>query len=195
MTKTAAVLAASTALATQAAAQTGDQPEAKVVDPFADLPVITIGEATNVIDLSTLTQSPARKYEKANADAATDKLPCKRGWKHMQSVFTIGTNRGPGEDGYRPTSVFGTMRSIVQAAGKDGITGPDLATALRRAQIGNKRSHYCSGNLQPVGWAEGYIDHAASNSVLKKDPKRTGPALVAVAPVGDTTDSAEKKAA
>lgn len=175
--------------------QTGDKgpaTEAAKPDPFAGLPTIKVGES-EVLDLSSVEGNNPFKYEKVAADAATDKLPVKRGWKHMTAMFVKGHNNGP-EGGFKPGSVYGTIQQVVAASGKAGISAADLATEVRKRQIGNKRSKYCE-KLPPVGWAEGWVDTAVTKSIINVHATKKAPALVVTAPAGtEATPAQDRKA-
>ncbi len=192
--------AARTAATTAAAAQTPATTSAAtttpepVVDPFADLPVITIGEATGIQDLSGLETSPEYKYAKVAGEARADKLPVQKGWKHASAMFVAGTNKG-GENGFKPGSVMGTVADIVKRAGRGGIPAYELCAELRKRQIGNKRSKYCT-KLPPVGWAEGYCNGALSRSIIGVHASKRAPLLVVpVAETGTDATAAQNSAA
>ncbi len=145
-------------------------------DPFANLPVITLGETTNVQDLSAADTGPARKYANVHAEAVAGKFPLMRKWKHARAIFTIGHNKG-GENGFKPDSVHGTVADIVAKAGRAGITAHELVTQLRIRQVNNKRSVYCSGKLPVVGWAEGWLNSAVSRNIITVHPTKQAPAI------------------
>lgn len=180
------------AAATEAAA-----PAAEVVDPFANLPTITVGEDDNVLDLTQVDKhADPRKYAKVHADAVEGKLPIQRGWKYADAVFVPGHNRG-GENGFKTGSVNGTISELVRRAGKQGISAQELVTAVRKAQIGNKRSVYCNG-LPPVGWVEGWMNSAVRTNIVGVHPTKKAKPLVVAAKGTEATaeqDSAAKKLA
>jgi hypothetical protein len=159
----------------------GTEPEAQAapVDPFADVPTIRIGEDVEFDDLSaaTVRNADPRKYATVHAAAVGDRLPTAKGWKHERAMLTPGSLRKE----FKPGSVYGTIQAIVQAAGRGGVPAYVVATKLRRAQVGNKRSHYCGdstgGALPPVGWAEGWINTAISKSIAGVHPTKQAPAL------------------
>ena len=155
-------------------------------DPFAGLKVVKVGEDDNVVDMSGLETSAPRKYAKVAEDAAKDKLPLMRGWKHAQAVFVPGTNKG-GENGFKPGSVYGTIADIVNRAGRSGISAQDLVTQVRQRQLGNKRSHYCE-KLPPVGWAEGWINSAVNKNICGVHASKRAPALYVAAKDSEATD-------
>lgn len=155
----------------------GTTPEAEVqtpVDPFANLPIVRLGEA-DVTDTSGLTHSEARKYLKGHEAAIGAKMPIQPNWKYASALFQPGVVKES-----RPGSVFHSIQDIVGRAGKAGITSYELATQLRKAQIGNKRSHYCTA-LPPIGWAEGYINSAVQQGMIKVHATKKAPALVVAA--------------
>lgn len=172
-------------------------PAAEVVDPFANLPTITVGEDDNVLDLTQVEKhADPRKYAKVHADAVDGKLPIQRGWKYADAVFVPGHNRG-GENGYKPGSVNGTISELVRRAGKQGISAQELVTAVRKAQIGNKRSVYCNG-LPPVGWVEGWMNTAVRTNIVGVHPTKKAKPLVVAAKGTEATaeqDDAAKKLA
>jgi hypothetical protein len=164
---------------------------------FNALPTITLHEDTTVVDLSSVPTTQPYKYDKVHADAMTDRLPIRRGWKHASAMFVPGTNKG-GENGFRAGSVYGTIADIANRAGRGGISAQALCTELRKRQIGNKRSKYCE-NLPPVGWAEGWVDTAVTRQIVGVHATKKAPALVAPAapaePKADPGKTAEQKAA
>lgn len=157
-------------------------------DPFAGLPTVTLAEAT-VPDTSTLQCSNPRKYAKTHEAAVGARMPIQSGWKYASALFIPGASANTKE--FRQGSVFGTIVDIVKRAGKAGIPSYELATELRRAQIGNKRSHYCE-QVPPVGWAEGYINSAVQQGLVAQHATRKAPALV-VAAAQDAGDKAQGK--
>jgi hypothetical protein len=165
-----------------------------VVDPFAGLPVHTIGKAEGLLDMSTLEVSQARKYDKVHTDASQDKLPVLRGWKHSAAMLTPGTNKG-GENGFKVGSVYGIIADIVRRAGKAGIPAYEVATELRKRSMGaNKRSWYCD-KLPPVGWAEGWLNSAITKNIAGVHATKKAPALtVADTAAKDTEATPEQNA-
>lgn len=155
---------------------TESQPEAQAApDPFADVPVTRIGddvEFQNFAEAEGIRNADPRKYAQVHAAAVGERLPTAKGWKHERAMLTPGTNRKE----FKPGSVYGTIQAIVQAAGRGGIPAYVVATMLRRAQVGNKRSHYCDG-LPPVGWAEGWINTAITKNIAGVHPTKQAPAL------------------
>lgn len=168
-------------------------PEAPKPDPFANLPTITLAETSNVVDMSGLETSLPRKYAKVNEDAAANKLPLMRGWKHATAIFVPGTNKG-GENGWKPGSVYGTIADIVTRAGRAGITAHELVTQVRQRQIGNKRSHYCE-KLPPVGWAEGWVNTAVTKNIVGVHATKRAPAIFPTAAKDTEATAAENNAA
>lgn len=149
----------------------GDKPAeeqvvAQLPDPFADLPVTKV-EDYEFRDFTSVETAPARKYDGVQKTALAAHLPVKKDWKHRTDMVTIG--RVSRE--FRPGSVWGTCDQIVRSFGRAGVPAYVLATKLREAQIGNKRSHYCTA-LPPIGWAEGYIDTFISKGYGKVMEKK-----------------------
>lgn len=144
-------------------------------DPFADVPVTRIGDDVEFDDFASaegIRNADPRKYANVHATAVGERLPTVRGWKHERAMLVPGTSRKELKSG----SVYGTIQQIVQAAGRAGVPAYVVATRLRRAQVGNKRSHYCDG-LPPVGWAEGWINTAITKSIAGVHPTKQAPAL------------------
>lgn len=162
------------------------EPEAPK-DPFANIPVITLNEAS-VRDLSGQETSAARKYSKVAEAAAETKMPVMIGWKHERAIFVPGTNRQE----RKGSSVHGTIQSVVAAAGRSGITAYDLAAEVRVRQIGNKRSHYCE-KLPPVGWAEGWINSAVTRGIISVHATRKAPALRADQTAAKDTEATKEQ--
>jgi hypothetical protein len=152
-------------------------------DPFANLPTVRLAEAT-VLDTSGLTFSAPRKYEKAHTAAIGARMPIQSGWKYSTAIFVPGSVTKE----FRAGSVFGTIVDIVKRAGRQGISSYELALELRRAQVGNKRSHYCT-EVPPVGWAEGYINSAVQQGLINVHTSRKAPALM-VAPAAAADSNA-----
>lgn len=178
-----ATSAAQSAQATEG--QPNEQTEAARPDPFDGLPTVQLNEAT-VLDLSGVETSAPRKYQKVNEAAIGAKMPIMSGWKHSAAMFVPGNVTKE----HRAGSVFGTIVDLVKRAGKAGIPSYELATELRRAQVGNKRSHYCE-KVPPVGWAEGYINSAVTQGIIGVHATKKAPAL-AVAAAEQAGDNADK---
>lgn len=149
--------------------------EAQRPDPFAGLPTVKLNNV-EVLDLSGVETSAARKYEKANTAAIAARSPIQAGWKHSTAMFVPGSVTKE----HRQGSVFFDVVDIVKRAGRAGIPSYELATELRRRQIGNKRSHFCE-KTPPVGWAEGYINSAVTQGLIKVHETKRADALVAPA--------------
>ncbi len=147
------------------------------VDPFADIPTVSIGDDVSFDDFSDTPTADPRKYATVHAAAVGDRLPTAKGWKYERAMLVPGTNRKEFKQG----SVYGTIQQIVQAAGRSGIPAYVVATKLRRLQVGNKRSHYCGtsegGQLPPIGWAEGWLNTAITKSIAGVHPTKQAPAL------------------
>ena len=152
----------------------GDSPTeaAAPVDPFADVPTVSLGDDVSFDDFTDTPTSDPRKYAGVNATAHAERLPTVKDWKHQRAMLTPGTNKKELKAG----SVYGTIQQIVQAAGRSGIPAYVVATKLRRLQVGNKRSHYCDG-LPPIGWAEGWINTAITKNIAGVHPTKQAPAL------------------
>lgn len=147
------------------------------VDPFADVPVVNIGDDVSFDDFTDTATADPRKYANVHAAAIGERLPTAKGWKHERAMLVPGTNKKE----LKPGSVYGTIQQIVNAAGRAGIPAYVVATKLRRMQVGNKRSHYCnagdSAALPPIGWAEGWINTAISKSIVGTHPTKQAPAI------------------
>lgn len=141
-------------------------------DRLNALPVVKLNDV-EVRDLTGEATSPARKYEKVHTAAVGSRMPIQSGWKHGLAMFVPGSVTKE----FRAGSVFGTIVDIVKRAGRAGIPSYELATQLRMAQIGNKRSHYCTA-LPPVGWAEGYINSAVTQGLINTHSSRKADPLV-----------------
>ena len=162
---------------------------ATVVDPFADVPVTHIGDNVEFDDFTDIKTSDPRKYTNIDAAARGERLPTQKGWKHERAMMIMGTNRKE----LKPTSVYGTIQAIVQAAGRAGIPAYVVAAKLRRAQVGNKRSHYCEG-LPPIGWAEGWINTALTKGIAGVHPTKEAPAIRDTVTEGEANaDAVEQK--
>lgn len=146
-------------------------------DPFADVPVVNIGEDVSFDDFTDTPTANPRKYANVAAAAIADRLPTVKGWKHERAMLIPGSIRKEFKQG----SVYGTIQQIVQAAGRAGIPAYVVATKLRRMQVGNKRSHYCGeggvGQLPPIGWAEGWINTAISKGIAGVHATKQAPAI------------------
>ncbi len=167
-----------------------------VVDPFADLPRHELGDAKDLLDMTSLEVSLARKYDKVHTEAHAEKLPIMRNWKHAAAMLTPGTNKG-GENGFKPGSVYGIISDIVRRAGRAGIPAYEVATELRKRSMGaNKRSHYCE-KLPPVGWAEGWLNSAITKGVAGVHATKKAPLLSKppVAEKGTESTAEQDKAA
>lgn len=182
-------------LAAEKAAKDAADAKARREAMFAKLPTIKVHEDAEVVDMSGVECTNPYKYDKVHNDAIAEKLPVKRGWKHMQAMFIPGTNKG-GENGFRQGSVYGTIQDIVNKAGRSGISAQALVTQVRQRQIGNKRSKYCD-KLPPVGWAEGWIDTAVTKNIIGQHATKKAPSLLAPAPApaADEAKGQEQKAA
>lgn len=159
-------------------------PEARP-DPFANLPTVKLGtDKVAVPDFSGVETSNPRKYAKVNEAAIGAKMPIQMGWKHSEAIFVPGAVKKE----FRAGSVFGTIADVVGRAGRQGLASYELATQLRKAQIGNKRSHYCE-KLPPVGWAEGYINSAVTQGIINVHGTRKASSLAVAAAqaAGDKT--------
>lgn len=168
-----------------------EQPVASV-DPFADIPTVTIGDDVSFDDFTDTATSDPRKYGNINAAAVADRLPTAKNWKYERAMLTPGTNRKELKQG----SVYGDIQQIVQAAGRSGIPAYVVATKLRRMQVNNKRSHYCNGGVPPIGWSEGWINTAITKSIAGVHPTKEAPALRSEVTEGEAAaDAAQAKIA
>ncbi len=168
----------STSSATVAADPVTEAPATETpVDPFADVPTVTIGEDVSFDDFTDTATADPRKYANVHAAAIADRLPTVVNWKHGAAMLTPGTNKAE----RKPGSVYGSIQQIVNAAGRAAIPAYVVASRLRRMQVGNKRSHYCNadsgGALPPVGWAEGWINTAITKGIAGVHPTKAAPAL------------------
>lgn len=169
----------------------GEGATAEAVDPFADIPTVTVGEGDSVVEFADFTDTPTsdpRKYASVAAAAVAERLPTVKGWKHEGHMLVPGSQRKEFKQG----SVYGDIQQIVQAAGRGGIPAYVVATMLRRRQIGNKRSHYCTG-LPPIGWAEGWINTAITKNIAGVHPTKAAPAIRSEVTEGEA--NAQKKLA
>jgi hypothetical protein len=154
------------------------------VDPFANLPTTKLNGVA-VPDFSAMDTSAARKYEKVNTAARESKMPIMANWKHGNAIFVPGRTV---RENLRPGSVFATIVDIAKRAGRQGIASYEMASELRKAQLGNKRSHYCE-KLPPVGWAEGYLNSAVTQGLIDIHGSRKADPLVAPQPAAEPAKS------
>lgn len=144
-----------------------------IVDPFADLPVVKVEdyEYRDLTDVELV--SAPRKYESVHTEARAAKLPVKKNWKHAGDMIAMGRVQKE----FKPTSVYGTIAQVVASYGRAGVPAYVLVAKVRQAQIGNKRSHYCTA-LPPIGWAEGWIDTFISKNHGRVMEKKAPPLTV-----------------
>lgn len=146
-------------------------------DPFADVPVTKIGDDVSFEDYSDIATGDPRKYSTVHAAAVAERLPTAKGWKHERAMLIPGRSSRE----LKPTSVYGTIQQIVQAAGRAGIPAYVVANKVRRLQAGNKRSHYClagdAAALPAIGWAEGWINTAITKNIVGVHPTKQAPAI------------------
>lgn len=139
---------------------------APAVNPFEKLPVLKAGDY-EVHDLTQpvkgIVEGPARKYEAVAAKAKELGLQMKQGYKHANAVFKIGSVA----DEKKPTTVMGMIQQIVKGYGREGCPAIVLVTRLREQAHTNTRSVFCQGKLPAVGWAEGYVDGAINQNLIK----------------------------
>lgn len=176
-----------------------DKPAA-ITNPFADAPVLRAGDY-EVHDLTKLPEGlqegPPRKYEAVHAKAKELGIQMKQGYKHANAVFKLGSAR----EEKKPTTVMGMIQQIVKAYGKDGCPAIVLITRLREQAHTNTRSVFCQGKVPAVGWAEGYVDGAINQNLIKVDGQMpnelAAKSLLAAAtpPAGTDGSEADKKAA
>lgn len=165
--------------ATEDAPAEGEQTEGEqdllvaIVDPFADLPVVKVEdyEYRDLTDVELV--SAPRKYESVHTEARAAKLPVKKNWKHAGDMIAMGRVQKE----FKPTSVYGTIAQVVASYGRAGVPAYVLVAKVRQAQIGNKRSHYCTA-LPPIGWAEGWIDTFISKNHGRVMEKKAPPLTV-----------------
>lgn len=165
--------------------------EEPTVDPFAELPTVTVGEGDSAVEFTDFTEaetSDPRKYAQVQATAQAERLPTAKGWKHEEHMLVPGTLKAEKKAG----SVYGDIQQIVNAAGRAGIPAYAVAGLLRRRQIGNKRSHYCE-KLPPIGWAEGWINTAITKNIVGVHPSKAAPAIRSTVTEGEA--EAQKKLA
>lgn len=186
MSKKTAALRASTAAAAATPPATTEEAAAPAapVDRFADLPIVSaadfeIRDLTSVKDIS-----PPLKYEGVQKTATEKGLHMKSGWKFRDTVFKLGTNKVE----KKPGTVMGDIQQVVKGYGAKGCPAPVLVSRLRQMQIGNKRSHYCIA-LPPVGWAEGYVQGAINDGLIKDGGKIEHGLDVVEAPAEDATET------
>lgn len=156
-----------------------DSQPAAVVDPFADVPVTKIGDTG--VEFRDFTDTPTgdpRKYAGVHTAALALRMPTKPNWKHERAMLVPGTNR----QDRKPTSVYGTIAAIVNAAGRAGIPAYVVANKVRQLQAGNKRSVYAvnaagEATLPAIGWAEGWLDTAITKGIANVHPTKQAPAL------------------
>lgn len=168
-----------------------EAPAAEVAptDPFADLPMTKI-EDYEFRDLTDAVGNDPFKYEAIHKAAVESKLPIKPNWKHSTAMLVLGQKKGE----FKPGSVYGTIQQIVQQYGRAGVPAYVLVPKVRQAQIGNKRSKYCTA-LPPIGWAEGWIDTFISKGFGKVMEKKAPPITAElVAEVKQADIVAEKEA-
>lgn len=169
---------ASESASTEATAETTDEAgstaevQEAAPDPFADVPVVSVGEDVSFDDFTDMATSDPRKYGNVHAAATADRSPTVKGWKHERAMLIQGSLRKE----FKAGSVYGTIQQIVQAAGRAGIPAYVVVAKLRRAQVGNKRSHYCE-QLPPIGWAEGWINTAITKNIAGVHPTKEAPAI------------------
>lgn len=156
---------------------TQTEEQAAAPDPFADVPVTRIGDEVSFEDFSDIATGDPRKYAAVHTAAVAERLPTVKGWKHERAMLVPGRSSRE----LKPTSVYGTIQQIVQAAGKAGIPAYVVANKVRRMQVGNKRSHYCvngdAGALPAIGWAEGWLNTAITKGIVGVHPTKQAPAI------------------
>lgn len=141
-------------------------------DPFADVPVTRIGDDVSFKDFTDAPTNNPYKYASVHEQARAERSPMLVNYKHGKAMITSGTNRKE----FKPGSVYGTIQAIGNAAGRAGVPIYVLLTQLRQAQIGNKRSKYCT-QLPPVGWGEGWVNTAITKGIIGVHPSKTAPTL------------------
>lgn len=198
----AAAQVATPAPSTSTAAIVAADPEAETppvaVNPFESLPVLKAGDY-EVHDLTALPKEialgAAGKYEAVATKAKELGIQMKQGWKHANAVFKIGSVG----DEKKPTTVMGMIQQIVKGYGREGCPAIVLVTRLRESAVNNTRSHFCQGKLPTVGWAEGYVDGAINQNLIKVTGQMpneiAAKSMVAVAPAAEGDKTEEKTAA
>lgn len=163
MSKSNTAAKSSTPAPTPAPASSTKEEQSAPQDPFANLPTVKAGDF-DVPDLRDYKNvGNPRKYAKINEAARVAKLHMKPGWKYRNTLFKQGDNRVDRKQG----SVFGIIQAAIRSAGAKGISAPVLVAELRMNAVNNQRSVYCGGKLPAIGWAEGYIQGAVNNGILK----------------------------
>lgn len=159
------------------------------VDPFADLPVTRIGDDVSFQDLTDAPTNNPFKYAAVHEAARAERSPMLPNYKHGKAMIIAGTNRKE----FKPGSVYGDIQRIASKAGKNGIPVYVLLTELRKAQIGNKRSKYCT-QLPPVGWAEGWLNTALTKGIAGIHATKSAPPLRAEAVAAEGQEEQKKLA-
>lgn len=149
--------------------------EGTVADPFADLPVIKV-EDYSIRDMSAVETASPRKYTATQEAALKAKSQIKPGWKHATAMLAVGPHE---PENMKPTSVMGLIRGFVASHGRAGVPAYVVVDYLRREARDNKRSHYASGKVPPVGWGEDYINGALSKKLIRVLEGKVAPALPA----------------
>lgn len=149
--------------------------EGTTADPFADLPVIKV-EDYSIHDYSSIETANPRKYSAAQEAALKAKSQIKPGWKLATAMLAVGPHE---PENMKPTSVMGQIRGFVASHGRAGVPAYVVVDYLRREARDNKRSHYLSGKLPPIGWAEDYINGALSKKLVRVLEGKVAPALPA----------------
>jgi len=157
------------------------------VDPFANVPVTRLADDVEFKDFTDVQGNNPFKYAAVDAAARSVRSPMVVNYKHARAMFTPGTNRKE----LRPGSVYGDIQAIVNAAGRAGIPAVMLIARLRQAQIGNKRSKYCSA-LPPIGWAEGWINTAVTKNIVGIHATKQAPELTS-ATVAEANEAGEQQ--
>lgn len=145
-------------------------------DPFANVPVTRLADDVEFKDFSDVEGNNPFKYAGVHEAARSQRSPMLLNYKHGRAIFVRGTNQKE----LRPGSVYGDIQAIVNASGRAGIPAVMLVARLRQAQIGNKRSKYCTA-LPPIGWAEGWINTAVTKSIAGIHATRQAPELTSTA--------------
>lgn len=103
------------------------------------------------------------KYAKVHKAAVDAGSPCKLGWKYGTAILALGTNRNE----KKPGTAHGIIQATVREAGDNGISGMELVPLVRVRAKTNTRSNFATGQTPPIGWAEGWIDSAVTQGILK----------------------------
>jgi hypothetical protein len=108
-------------------------------------------------------QTATHKYAKVHAAAEAAGSPCKLGWKYATMIFTLNKTSRDRKEG----TAYGIIQSVVREAGENGISGMEMVPLVRARAKSNTRTDFGAGQVPPIGWAEGWIDGAVNESIIK----------------------------